>query len=158
MIGSIADGLGFWVWIILGLALVTAEAVAPGIFLIWFGLAAILTGLADAGFGLSWQAAVLVFAGLSVAAVLLGRAVTGGPRQVSREGDLNRRDRISSAASSSSTRTSPMARAGCGSAIRPGGSPGRTRPRARRCGWCGSRAGRWWSSGRERESPSLGGE
>ncbi|HEX2553586.1 MAG TPA: NfeD family protein [Microvirga sp.] len=91
MIASVADGLGFWVWIILGLVLFAAEAVAPGIFLIWFGLAAILTGLADAWFGLSWQAAFLVFAGLSVAAVLVGRAVTGGARQVSREDGLNRR-------------------------------------------------------------------
>ena len=90
MIASLAGSLGFWVWIILGLALVAAEAVAPGIFLIWFGLAAILTGLADAGLGLSWQAALLVFAGLALAAVVIGRAVTGGTRQVSREGDLNR--------------------------------------------------------------------
>ena len=91
MVASIGHSLGFWVWIILGLALVAAEAVAPGIFLIWFGLAAILTGLADAWFGLSWLAALLVFAGLALAAVVLGRAVTGGGRQVSREGDLNRR-------------------------------------------------------------------
>ncbi len=90
MVAELANTLGFWIWIILGLLLVGAEAMAPGIFLIWFGLAAILTGLADAWFGLSWQAALITFAGLSVAAVLLGRAVTGGAEEVSRERDLNR--------------------------------------------------------------------
>src|ERR671917_2618942 len=50
-----AETLGFWIWIILGLLLVGAETLAPGIFLLWFGLAAMLTGLADAWFGLSWQ-------------------------------------------------------------------------------------------------------
>ncbi len=72
MVAELANTHGFWIWIILGLLLVGAEAMAPGIFLIWFGLAAILTGLADAWFGLSWQAALITFAGLSVAAVLLG--------------------------------------------------------------------------------------
>ncbi len=91
MAASLATTLGFWLWIILGLVLVEAEALAPGIFLIWFGLAAILTGLADAWFDLSWQAALILFAALSLATVLLGRAVTGGAREVSREGDLNRR-------------------------------------------------------------------
>ena len=87
MAASLATTLGFWLWIILGLVLVGAEALAPGIFLIWFGLAAILTGLADAWFDLSWQAALILFAALSLAAVLLGRAASGGVR----EGSLNRR-------------------------------------------------------------------
>lgn len=91
MIAAVANALGFWIWIILGLLLVTAEALAPGIFLIWFGLAAILTGVLDAGLGLSWQAAVLIFAGLSVAAVLVGRAAAGGGEEAVREGGLNRR-------------------------------------------------------------------
>ncbi len=91
MAASLATTLGFWLWIILGLVLVGAEALAPGIFLIWFGLAAILTGLGDAWFDLSWQAALILFAALSLAAVLLGRAASGGAREVSREGSLNRR-------------------------------------------------------------------
>jgi membrane protein implicated in regulation of membrane protease activity len=50
--------------------------VAPGAFLLWFGLAAVLTGLLDWALELSWQMSALVFAVLSVGAVLLGRAVT----------------------------------------------------------------------------------
>ena len=76
MIRYVIDNLGPWSWIILGLVLMGLELVAPGAFLLWLGLAAVLTGLVDWAFGLSWQAAALVFAVLSVGAVLIGRAVT----------------------------------------------------------------------------------
>jgi membrane protein implicated in regulation of membrane protease activity len=84
-------GLGPWAWIILGLLLAGLELLAPGIFFLWLGLAAVVTGLADAAIGLSWQASTLVFAVLSVAAVLLGRSLS---RPVVRNEDpsgLNRR-------------------------------------------------------------------
>ena len=38
-----------WAWIILGLALIGLELLAPGVFLLWLGLAAIATGLIDCG-------------------------------------------------------------------------------------------------------------
>jgi inner membrane protein len=76
MIPYFIDHLGPWSWIILGLVLMGLELAAPGAFLLWLGLAAVLTGLIDWAFGLSWQMAALVFAGLSVVAVLIGRAVT----------------------------------------------------------------------------------
>jgi inner membrane protein len=75
MIANAVTGLGAWAWIILGLVLIGLELLAPGVFLLWLGLAAILTGLADAALDLSWQASALVFAGFSVAAVILGRMV-----------------------------------------------------------------------------------
>jgi len=68
--------LGPWAWIVLGLVLVALELAAPGVFLIWLGLAAIATGLVDALFDLSWQASAIVFALLSVASVVVGRFVT----------------------------------------------------------------------------------
>jgi inner membrane protein len=76
MIPYFIDNLGPWSWIILGLVLMGLELVAPGAFLLWLGLAAVLTGLIDWAFGLSWQMAALVFAVLSVGAVFVGRAVT----------------------------------------------------------------------------------
>jgi membrane protein implicated in regulation of membrane protease activity len=91
MVFALAETLGFWIWIILGILLIGGEALAPGIFLIWFGLAAIATGLADAWLGLSWQAALITFAALSMGSVILGRLAVGGPKEVSREGGLNRR-------------------------------------------------------------------
>ena len=70
------DTLGAWSWVIFGLILIGGEMLAPGVFLIWLGLAALLTGavvgLADIG----WQAAALVFAGLSLVCVLVGRLLT----------------------------------------------------------------------------------
>jgi hypothetical protein len=71
-VGSLAP----WTWLILGLVLIGLETLAPGIFLLWLGIAAILTGLIDYGFGLSWQAALVIFAGLSLASVLVGRALS----------------------------------------------------------------------------------
>lgn len=68
--------LGGWSWVLLGIALVALELLAPGLFLIWLGLAAIATGLIDIGLGLSWQVASLVFAFLSLAAVLGARRLT----------------------------------------------------------------------------------
>ena len=80
---------GPWTWLLAGLVLVGLEVLSPGIFLVWLGLAALLTGLADYALGLSWQAAALLFAGLAIACVLAGRAVTR--RAPGMPGTLNRR-------------------------------------------------------------------
>lgn len=91
MIATILS-FGPWAWIILGLVLAVLELIAPGVFLIWLGLAAIVTGLLDGFLNLSWQASALVFAVLSVAAVLLGRAVTRTKAQPDTQANfLNRR-------------------------------------------------------------------
>jgi inner membrane protein len=76
MIATWIAGLGAWAWIILGVLLMGLELAAPGIFFLWLGLAAVATGLIDGAIGLSWQASTLLFAVLSVAAVLLGRSVS----------------------------------------------------------------------------------
>jgi membrane protein implicated in regulation of membrane protease activity len=91
MIVGAIQGLGAWAWIILGLALAGLELLAPGIFLIWLGLAAIVTGLVDGALDLSWQASTLLFAALSVAAVLVGRAISRPAVQKDDASALNRR-------------------------------------------------------------------
>ena len=83
MLGWFAS-FGGWGWIVLGLVLVGGEMLAPGVFLLWLGLAALLTGAVVGLTGLAWQGALLVFAALAVGSVLLGRAVT---RQRSDEPD-----------------------------------------------------------------------
>jgi len=65
-----------WGWVILGLVLIGGEVLAPGIFLLWLGLAALLTGAVVGLVDLGWQAAALVFAGLSLVAVFTGRLLT----------------------------------------------------------------------------------
>ncbi|MBQ0823983.1 NfeD family protein [Microvirga terrae] len=81
MIADAFIGLGAWAWIILGVVLIGIELLAPGSFFLWLGLAAVATGLLDAVLGLSWQAAALLFALLSVGAVILGRYVTRSKTQ-----------------------------------------------------------------------------
>ena len=75
MLDGLAN-LGGWSWAILGLVLIGGEMLAPGIFLIWLGLAGLLTGAVVGLFGIGWQAAMLVFAVFAGASVLAGRFLT----------------------------------------------------------------------------------
>lgn len=70
--------LGYWIWWVIAGLLLILELMAPGIFFIWLAIAAGLTGLADMIFGLSWQAELLVFAGLSLVSVFAGRSIYRG--------------------------------------------------------------------------------
>ncbi len=86
--------LGGWAWLIAGLVLMGLELLAPGVFLIWIGLAALLTGAAVGLTGMGWQAAALVFAALAVLAVVIGRSLTRRARDEPDPAmDLNARDR-----------------------------------------------------------------
>jgi membrane protein implicated in regulation of membrane protease activity len=62
-----------WCWLLAGLLLATAEILAPGVFLIWIGAAAILTGLATLLFGLSLALQFAVFAVAAIVALYAGR-------------------------------------------------------------------------------------
>ena len=70
------DTLGAWSWVILGLILIGGELLAPGVFLIWLGLAALLTGAVVGLSDIGWQTAALVFSGFSLVCVLLGHLLT----------------------------------------------------------------------------------
>jgi membrane protein implicated in regulation of membrane protease activity len=73
--------LGPWLWIIAGLILLGLELLAPGVFLVWFGIAALITGafafLTDFG----WQVDILVFVVLAIVAVVVGRKYFSGSGQ-----------------------------------------------------------------------------
>jgi hypothetical protein len=75
-VGALADMLGPWTWVVAGVVLIGLEMLAPGVFLIWLGLAAVLTGIVQWAFELAWQGQALVFAVLAAAAVALGRVLT----------------------------------------------------------------------------------
>lgn len=75
MLGGISS-LGGWAWILLGLILIGLELLAPGMFMIWFGLAALLTGAITGVMDLSWQSAALIFAILALISVVSGRYMT----------------------------------------------------------------------------------
>lgn len=94
MLQTLAANLGPWSWWIIGIVLLAAELVAPGVFLIWIGAAAIVIGvlsllLWDAAFW-SWQLQFVLFALLAGAFVLAGRRFYGR-HETSDQPYLNRR-------------------------------------------------------------------
>ncbi|MFO7478684.1 MAG: NfeD family protein [Methyloceanibacter sp.] len=62
--------LGAWNWMILAAVLLALELVVPGIFLMWFGVAAAVTGVIVFRYDISWQWQLIWFCGLSLATVL----------------------------------------------------------------------------------------
>jgi membrane protein implicated in regulation of membrane protease activity len=67
------DSLGTWNWLIVGLALMALELIAPGVFMFWLGLAALLVGMLSFVIHPSWQLQFLMFAAFAAAAVPLWR-------------------------------------------------------------------------------------
>jgi membrane protein implicated in regulation of membrane protease activity len=63
--------LGPWFWMILAAILFVLELVSPGIFLMWFGVAAAITGLIVFRYDIGWQWQILSFGGLSLVSALL---------------------------------------------------------------------------------------
>lgn len=97
MIVQWVTDLGPWSWIVLGAILLALEIVVPGFFLLWIGIAAILTGtislqLWEAAFW-GWQVQVLVFLVLSIAAALIGRRFFSSSPDDTDQPLLNQRDR-----------------------------------------------------------------
>jgi membrane protein implicated in regulation of membrane protease activity len=84
--------LGTWNWLIFGVVLMALELAAPGIFLFWFGLAALLVGLLAFAIDLSWQMQILMFAIFAAAAVPLWRRLARGKSALSQSNPfLNKR-------------------------------------------------------------------
>jgi membrane protein implicated in regulation of membrane protease activity len=84
--------LGTWNWLIFGVILMALELVAPGVFLFWLGLAALLVGLLSFAIHPSWQAQILMFAVFAAAAVPLWRRVARGSHAASKTNPfLNKR-------------------------------------------------------------------
>jgi hypothetical protein len=84
--------LGTWNWLIFGVVLMALELAAPGIFLFWLGLAALLVGLTSFALDLSWQMQILLFALFAAAAVPLWRRLARNSAAVSLSNPfLNRR-------------------------------------------------------------------
>lgn len=70
--------LGHWAWFVAAALFLLLELMLPGVFFIWLALAGAATGIADYLLDLPWQAELLLFAALSVVAVLAGRRVYRG--------------------------------------------------------------------------------
>ena len=84
--------LGTWNWLIFGVLLMALELLAPGVFLFWLGLAALLVGLLSFAIHPSWQMQILMFAIFAAAAVPLWRRLARSNEAVSQSNPfLNKR-------------------------------------------------------------------
>jgi membrane protein implicated in regulation of membrane protease activity len=61
--------LGHWNWFIAAVVLFLIEIVAPGSFMMWLGLAALLVGGISLAVEWSWQAQLIAFAVFAIAAI-----------------------------------------------------------------------------------------
>jgi membrane protein implicated in regulation of membrane protease activity len=77
MNAAIVTELGSWTWWIIGLALLILEIILPGVFMLWFGIAAMIVGTVSLMIGesaiWSWQVQLIAFAVLSLASAIIGR-------------------------------------------------------------------------------------
>ncbi len=69
VIWSWITAMGGWLWFVLAAVFFLLELMAPGVFMLWLGLAAILIGIISLAMVLSWQAQLFIFAVLSVACI-----------------------------------------------------------------------------------------
>lgn len=67
------ESLLYWHWWVLAVLMFILEVFSPAAFFIWIGLAAGILGLLLLVVDMSWQTQIFVFAGLSMACVLIGR-------------------------------------------------------------------------------------
>jgi membrane protein implicated in regulation of membrane protease activity len=83
--------LGNWNWLIFGFILMALEVLAPGIFLFWLGLAALLVGLISFAAAISWQIQLVMFAIFAAAAVPVWRRLARPKPSASASPFLNKR-------------------------------------------------------------------
>jgi membrane protein implicated in regulation of membrane protease activity len=88
---GIVSSLGVWTWWILGVALLALEVFAPGNVFVWFGIAAILTGILGFFVELPWQTEALVFVVLAVILAIAGRRYFARDSKRSEQPLLNER-------------------------------------------------------------------
>lgn len=95
MTARIITELGPWSWWVLGMLLLAAELLMPGVFLVWIGLAALGTGALSLllwDFAVwTWQVQALFFAAAAVLFTLMGRRHFGRTDIGSDEPLLNQR-------------------------------------------------------------------
>lgn len=95
MIARVISELGPWNWMVLGFVLLVMEIIAPGVFMLWIGIAALVIGAVslliwDASFW-TWQIQVLAFLVLSLVSAYVGKTLAGGRHIPTDQPLLNRR-------------------------------------------------------------------
>jgi len=86
------EAMDYWAWWIAALVLFVIELAAPGIVFLWLAIAAAITGFAMLLIpSMDWQIAFVLFAVLSVIAIIVGRRVWRPSNTPSADPSLNKR-------------------------------------------------------------------
>jgi membrane protein implicated in regulation of membrane protease activity len=88
---TLLASLGVWDWFIAGAVLLVLEVLAPGVFMLWLGLAALLVGVISLFVDWTWQAQFIAFAVFSFAAIPLWRRLATRDGATTDQPFLNRR-------------------------------------------------------------------
>jgi membrane protein implicated in regulation of membrane protease activity len=84
-------GLGVWNWFILGIVLLVLEILAPGTFMLWLGLSALVVGLLSLVVDLPWQLQLIAFAVFALVSLVVWRKLSPPGEPAPPEPILNRR-------------------------------------------------------------------
>ena len=90
MLGWVVS-LGTWDWFILAALLFLLEVLAPGMFMLWLGLAAVIMGIVASTIVLSWQVQLIGFAVLALVLVPAWRHFATKVEKPAESPFLNRR-------------------------------------------------------------------
>jgi inner membrane protein len=84
---------GPWLWLSLALVLFAVEAIAPGIYALWFAISALVIGLCMLALGLdlSFSTQILTFVSMAIGVIALARGIDRGAKQAMDGRDLNDR-------------------------------------------------------------------
>ncbi len=88
---DIIESLGNWAWWIIAGVMFILELMAPAFFFLWFGFAAVVTGLLVLFVPMGWQWQVSIFAVLTIILLLISRQVFGKTGWRSDKPMLNKR-------------------------------------------------------------------
>ena len=88
---TLLTSIGVWNWFIVGALLLVLEVLAPGVFMLWLGLAAMLVGTISLFVDWTWQAQFIAFAAFSFAAIPLWRQLATRDGATTDQPFLNRR-------------------------------------------------------------------
>ena len=83
--------LGAWNWLILAGVFFSLELLAPGIFFIWFGIAAAAVGALALSLDIAWQWQLVTFALLSLVSVIAAKIYLRGQATETDRPLLNKR-------------------------------------------------------------------
>ncbi len=83
--------LGPWNWLILSIVLFIMETVAPGVYFIWFGVAATIVGVVALSVDIAWQWQLVMFGCIAMVSVLFFRYYSSAMFSSPDEAQLNDR-------------------------------------------------------------------